>query len=334
MLANSHAVEHKPAPPPPPPPPRPPEPPPKPKPPEPPPKRELPPEPKPKPPEPRPKPKPPEPAKPAAKTIAYNPQAYVPGGASVAEAKAIQAKGVREPGPHPVPVPASVATSAGVPPSQTHPYVPPAPAPAPSPPAPTPKPPEPAPPAVPATPHLSHADLMALWTLAGGLPGTEDTAAAIAQAESSGCQYALAGPVDIRPVKSCKWTVTDGENSCGLWQINLRAHPQYHAPAIFDKLANAEAAVAIANGGLNFEPWSTYKNGAYKQYLEAGGVPTAQPGTVSGGGSSSSSGGGNVNVPAGIGTAWRDVLHVYSTKVPQQHSELQKVADSLVTIFK
>lgn len=183
-----------------------------------------------------------------------------------------------------------------------------------------------APPA-PAGPSLTHAELEALWSLAGGLPGTEDTAAAIAEAESGGCQYALAGPVDIRPVKSCKWTKTDGENSCGFWQINLRAHPTYSAPSIFDKLTNAKAAVAISKGGTNFEPWTTYKTGAYKKYLTSGGVPAPQPGA---GGAAPTT----VNVPAGIGKAWSSVLDVYATKVPQQHTNVRKLADSFTTIFQ
>jgi hypothetical protein len=125
---------------------------------------------------------------------------------------------------------------------------------------------------------LSHLELETLWLLAGGPAWFSDVAAAIAQAESGGCQYALAGPRDIRPVKACTWRLTDGENSCGLWQINLRAHPTYHAPAIFERLTNAQAAVAISGRGEDFSPWSTYTNGAYRAHLTGGGTPTPQPG--------------------------------------------------------
>lgn len=121
---------------------------------------------------------------------------------------------------------------------------------------------------------------MELWILSGGPDAYADVAAAVAQAESGGCQYALAGPSDIRPVKACRWTVTNGENSCGLWQINLRAHPGYSAPHIFDRIANGEAAVAISSGGRDWSPWSTYKNGAYRQFLTRGGTATAQAGTT------------------------------------------------------
>ena len=106
------------------------------------------------------------------------------------------------------------------------------------------------------------------WFASDGPEQYADVAAAIALAESSGCQYALAGPVDIRPVKECHWNVTDGENSCGYWQINLRAHPQYSAPSIFDPATNAAAAVAISNHGTDFGPWTTYTSGAYRTYLD------------------------------------------------------------------
>lgn len=121
--------------------------------------------------------------------------------------------------------------------------------------------------------------LKALWNTVGGNPGRADLAASIAFAESQGCQYALAGPVDIRPVKECLWTKTNGENSCGYWQINLRAHPQYTVPYIFDQYENARAAVAISNDGNDFGAWSTYNDGAYKPYLSAygGEAPTTPP---------------------------------------------------------
>lgn len=117
------------------------------------------------------------------------------------------------------------------------------------------------------------------WYAAGGPLGAADLAASIAFAESSGCQYALAGPVDIRPVKACTWNKTDKENSCGFWQINLDAHPAYSAPSIFDPATNASAAVLISNHGTDFGPWSTYTDGAYKPFLAkyAGSLPAPPP---------------------------------------------------------
>src|ERR1035437_390275 len=52
----------------------------------------------------------------------------------------------------------------------------------------------------------------------------------------------------------------------GLWQINSQAWPQY-ASGIFDPLANAQAAFAISKGGVDFTPWSTWVNGAYRGFL-------------------------------------------------------------------
>lgn len=109
--------------------------------------------------------------------------------------------------------------------------------------------------------------LKGLWELVGGPAGFADVAASVAFAESGGCQYALAGPLDIRPVKICVWNQTSGENSCGYWQINLWAHPSYSAPSIFDAYTNARAALAISNHGTDFGAWSTYVNGAYLAYL-------------------------------------------------------------------
>src|ERR1035437_1421125 len=52
----------------------------------------------------------------------------------------------------------------------------------------------------------------------------------------------------------------------GLWQINSQAWPQY-ASGIFDPLANAQAAFAISKGGVDFTPWSTWLDGAYRGFL-------------------------------------------------------------------
>lgn len=131
-----------------------------------------------------------------------------------------------------------------------------------------------------AGPSYTHTQLRELWVLAGGTDATADTAAAIAQAESGGCQYAKHGPRDDRPVKACVFTFSTLENSYGLWQVNRNAHPQYSAASLYTELGNAKAAVEISGGGTNFRPWTTYVNGAYKSFLGAGGTPTAQPGSV------------------------------------------------------
>lgn len=127
---------------------------------------------------------------------------------------------------------------------------------------------------------LTHAQLEDLWLLAGGLPQWADTAAAIAQAESGGCQYAQRGPRDIRPVKQCVYVHDPQRYVIGLWQINWTVHKQYDRADLFGTTYNANAAVAIANGGTDFTPWTSYRDGAYKQYLQNPGSTTPPPGTT------------------------------------------------------
>lgn len=124
----------------------------------------------------------------------------------------------------------------------------------------------------------SFAELRALYLAEGGPAQWADTMAAIALAESSGCRYALAGPRDIRPVKTCTYRQTNGENSVGLWQINVRAHPQYDEFSLFDPHSNARAAVAVLGRGTP-TPWSTYLNGAYRANLPGAGAPPGSHGS-------------------------------------------------------
>lgn len=180
---------------------------------------------------------------------------------------------------------------------------------------------------------FTHAQLMQLWIVAGGPANVADTAAAIALAESGGCRYAHAGPHDDRPVKSCTYRYTTGENSYGLWQINLDAHRVYSPVAMYAPGPNAEAAVAVSNHGTDFTPWSTYNTGAYRQYLH-GGVTTQPPGetivppgqvppTVTPG-----AGGGGVSTqpaPSGVNNAWRYLLRRFSRYVPEQRANALSV---------
>lgn len=130
---------------------------------------------------------------------------------------------------------------------------------------------------------ISHADLEALWVAAGGSPQTADVAAAIAQAESGAHPSAIANTA--YPSLPGYHPVAPGnlpEYSVGLWQINLLAHTSYTATQMLTPRLNAVAAVAISKGGSDFGAWSTYKSGAYKNYLQSGGTPTPQAGTVAG----------------------------------------------------
>lgn len=120
---------------------------------------------------------------------------------------------------------------------------------------------------------LSYAQLKGLWIKAGGNPDDADEMAAIALAESGG------RPDAHNPVPP--------DDSYGLWQINMLGGmgPERRAKFglssnrdLFDPLTNAKAAVAIAAGGKNKTPWSTYTNGAFRNFLTNGVTPDMNAG--------------------------------------------------------
>lgn len=87
-----------------------------------------------------------------------------------------------------------------------------------------------------------------------------NTAVAIALAESSGNPRAYNAEVAANtPV---------GKGSYGLWQIYLKAHPEFANEDLYDPQTNANAAYAVylAAGG-SFSPWSTFNSGAYQAFL-------------------------------------------------------------------
>lgn len=89
-----------------------------------------------------------------------------------------------------------------------------------------------------------------------------DTAAAIAMAESSGRPDAVGD-------------LTRGV-SIGLWQINLRWHPEWKGreEELKDPDTNADAAFKISSGGTDWHFWSTYNDGTYRRFMPA---PVAPP---------------------------------------------------------
>jgi len=158
--------------------------------------------------------------------------------------------------------------------------------------------------------------LHGLWLVEGGPSEWANVMAAIALAESGGYTLALAGPVDIRPVKRCAYRQTTRENSVGLWQINVMAHLQYQAASLFDAFANVRAAIAVLGGGTP-TPWSTYTSGAYKGYLggkaEPGGADNPFPNTPPPGLA------GPVGQPKRITSAWhffgKELAHTAPTQM-------------------
>lgn len=109
----------------------------------------------------------------------------------------------------------------------------------------------------------SYAQLVTLAQGAGFSDDDANTAAAIAIAESSGNPSAV-GDLQLTP-----------GGSIGLWQINLKAHPEYTASELTDPATNAAAAFSVFSAAGGFTPWSTFNNGAYQAYLQSP-APTSQ----------------------------------------------------------
>lgn len=106
----------------------------------------------------------------------------------------------------------------------------------------------------PAAGQLTQSQIQSVASNAGFAGDDLLTAAAIAMAESSGNSEAVGDPnLGI---------------SVGLWQINLKAHPEYGPEAaLYDPQTNANAAYEIYSAAGGFTPWSTYNSGVYQQYL-------------------------------------------------------------------
>ncbi len=89
-----------------------------------------------------------------------------------------------------------------------------------------------------------------------------ETAVAIAFAESSG-NSASVGDLTLGI-------------SVGLWQVNLKYHPEYTHQELLDPQTNANAAYSIYQAaGNQFTPWSTFKNQAYLRHLDENGQAVA-----------------------------------------------------------
>lgn len=103
--------------------------------------------------------------------------------------------------------------------------------------------------------------------LAQGLPeSAAKTAAAVGMAESGG------------NLNAHNTNAATGDDSYGAWQINMLGAlgPARRAQLglksndeLFDLTTNARAMRMISSSGSNFEPWSAYKSGTYKQFLSA-----------------------------------------------------------------
>ncbi|SCF46452.1 Transglycosylase SLT domain-containing protein [Micromonospora matsumotoense] len=97
------------------------------------------------------------------------------------------------------------------------------------------------------------------------------TAVAVAMAESS-CNPSAVG--SNGPTAGCP----NGSLDRGLWQINNCYHPTVNDTCAYTAQCNANAAYNISSGGSNWQPWSTYNNGAYAGYLSAAQAAVARLG--------------------------------------------------------
>ncbi len=69
----------------------------------------------------------------------------------------------------------------------------------------------------------------------------------------------------------------------GLWQINDHFHAEVSDSCAFDPDCNARAAFRISLGGLNWNAWSAYKNGTYKNFLSQSRAAVSGNATTTGG---------------------------------------------------
>jgi cell wall-associated NlpC family hydrolase len=99
---------------------------------------------------------------------------------------------------------------------------------------------------------LSAREIYRYARMAGFSPDQSATMTAIALAESGGNSGAH------NP---------HGENSQGLWQINVAAHPDLTGVNLYDPLENARAAFRVSRGGQDVSPWTTTHNGSQAKYL-------------------------------------------------------------------
>ena len=117
---------------------------------------------------------------------------------------------------------------------------------------------------------LSRDQIAALAAAVGCQGEALDVAVAIAMAESGGNPAAVGD-------------TTLPHASYGLWQINAihDSEPEIAAlggaEACVDAAKCAQAMWIVSSHGTNWEPWSTFKNGAYQKYLGAVSAPVAPP---------------------------------------------------------
>jgi len=92
-------------------------------------------------------------------------------------------------------------------------------------------------------------------------------AAAVAMAESGGNPCAQGDPNIGSSGYLC--TGPNGTSkSMGLWQVDTDYNQQFDAASLLNPTYNAQAAYEISKHGTNWNPWTTYRTGAYRPWYK------------------------------------------------------------------
>jgi len=105
-----------------------------------------------------------------------------------------------------------------------------------------------------------------------GFPNPQ-LAAAVAMAESGGNACAQGDPNIGTGGYLCSGP-NGTSKAFGLWQVNVTYNPQYDPTQLLAGSYNAQAAFAISSKGTNWNPWTTYRTGAYLRWYGGGGLPS------------------------------------------------------------
>lgn len=109
---------------------------------------------------------------------------------------------------------------------------------------------------------LSYQEILTLAQNAGFQGSDAHIATAIALAESGG------NPLAYNEEKNARGGTPQFLGSYGLWQIYLKAHPEFSGQNLYDKVVNANAAFDLYSRRNGFTDWATYNNGDYQSYIQ------------------------------------------------------------------
>lgn len=116
---------------------------------------------------------------------------------------------------------------------------------------------------------LTRTQIRNLAMFAGFPTANLATAVAICLAESSGDPAKYNPESDFFQRHGISLGHSIGQGSYGLWQIFRHEHPEFNAVNLHEPLVNAFAAFDVYHAaGGSFDPWSSFKSGTYKKFLE------------------------------------------------------------------